>query len=481
MIQGIGGKIMEKSVSDHSLYVDSEEEEDKANGRIEDEGTDLDSSYSSSDGHNPDLIGSCTTSWPQSYRQSIDLYTSVQSPNLGLQSTPTLSRLGSSFFSSSLVNRHTSEIPISTSIYKPLLPEIEEKQQQSQQKRSSHGLIHPGSSLIGKDERHLSRDERVVRSWDPLASCVEYIILEIDTLSSMFPNAQINFYWFSLDSYHIFALMTTLVILPTVWLRDLSILSYISAGGVIASFVVVMCLLWAGLIDQTSFNIEGTVLLNLRSLPVAIGLYGFCYSGHAVFPNIYSSMAKPSQFPLVLLTSFGICSALYIGVAIMGYLMFGDSVQSQYTLNMPRELAASKIAIWTTVVNPFTKYPFFIKFLPTYALTISPVALSLEELIPPNHHNSRIFSLAIRTALVISTLLVGLTIPFFGLVMSLIGSLLTMLITLILPCACFMNILREEVTYLQRALCCSIIAVGVVCSAIGTYSALSKIIENLTS
>ncbi|KAK4761240.1 hypothetical protein SAY87_006133 [Trapa incisa] len=558
---------MEKSVSDHSLYVDSEEEEDKANGRIEDEGTDLDSSYSSSDGHNPDLIGSCTTSWPQSYRQSIDLFTSVQSPNLGLQSTPTLSRLGSSFFSSSLVNRHTSEIPISTSIYKPLLPEIEEKQQQSQQKRrSSHGLIHPGSSLIGKDERHLSRfvghdlpissqcsfQQAVLNGMNVLcgvgilstpyaakqggwlgipilllfgllsfytgillrrcldsrpgletyadigqasfgttgrlaisiilyielyASCVEYIILEIDTLSSMFPNAQINFYWFSLDSYHIFALMTTLVILPTVWLRDLSILT----GGVIASFVVVMCLLWAGLIDQTSFNIEGTVLLNLRSLPVAIGLYGFCYSGHAVFPNIYSSMAKPSQFPLVLLTSFGICSALYIGVAIMGYLMFGDSVQSQYTLNMPRELAASKIAIWTTVVNPFTKYPFFIKFLPTYALTISPVALSLEELIPPNHHNSRIFSLAIRTALVISTLLVGLTIPFFGLVMSLIGSLLTMLIVNSHTCACFMNILREEVTSLQRALCCSIIAVGVVCSAIGTYSALSKIIENLTS
>lgn len=50
----------------------------------------------------------------------------------------------------------------------------------------------------------------------------------------------------------------------------------------------------------------------------------------------------------------------------------------------------------------------------TYALTMSPVALSLEELIPPDHHSTRIFSIAIRTALVISTLLVGLTIPFFG-------------------------------------------------------------------
>lgn len=60
------------------------------------------------------------------------------------------------------------------------------------------------------------------------ASCVEYIILESDTLSSLFPNAQINICGFLLDSHHLFALMTTLVILPTVWLRDLSILSYIS-------------------------------------------------------------------------------------------------------------------------------------------------------------------------------------------------------------------------------------------------------------
>lgn len=66
--------------------------------------------------------------------------------------------------------------------------------------------------------------------------------------------------------------------------------------------MVVMCLFWAGLVDRASFNIDSTVPLNLGTLPVAIGLYGFCYSGHAVFPNIYTSMAKPSQFPLVLLT-----------------------------------------------------------------------------------------------------------------------------------------------------------------------------------
>lgn len=70
------------------------------------------------------------------------------------------------------------------------------------------------------------------------------------------------------------------------------------AGGVIASVLVVLCLLWVG-VEDVGFQRSGTTL-NLATLPVAIGLYGYCYSGHAVFPNIYTSMANPNQFPAVL-------------------------------------------------------------------------------------------------------------------------------------------------------------------------------------
>ncbi|CAA7050751.1 unnamed protein product [Microthlaspi erraticum] len=189
------------------------------------------------------------------------------------------------------------------------------------------------------------------------AMSVEYIILESDNLSSMFPNASLSIGGFHLDAPHFFALLTTLAVLPTVWLRDLSVLSYISAGGVIASVLVVLCLFWIGLVDEVGIHSKGTPL-NLATLPVSVGLYGYCYSGHGVFPNIYTSMAKPSQFPAVLLTCFGICTLMYAVVAVMGYSMFGEATESQFTLNMPQDLVASKIALWTTVVNPFTKYPF---------------------------------------------------------------------------------------------------------------------------
>lgn len=72
-------------------------------------------------------------------RQSIDLYSSVPSPSIGFLGTPSLSRLGSSFLSSSITRRHTPEVL--SSLIKPLLPSDE--QQHDQQRRSSHSLLPP--------------------------------------------------------------------------------------------------------------------------------------------------------------------------------------------------------------------------------------------------------------------------------------------------------------------------------------------------
>ncbi|KZV24260.1 vacuolar amino acid transporter 1 [Dorcoceras hygrometricum] len=551
---------MKNSESEQNFFIESEEEdEENAYNKGEDgeDGDDSDSSfYSNDDGYGNrqnSKPNSYTTSWPQSYRQSIDLYSSVPSPSLTLLGTPSLGRIGSSFLSSTLTRRHTPEVL--PSLIKPLIPPVEDEKPHERPPLPSRksSVTFAGKSEVSHElpiSRQCSYGQAVLNGMNVLcgvgilstpyavkeggwvglsilfifailsyytgillrycldsepgletypdigqaafgsvgrvaisiilyvelyACCVEYIILESDNLSSLFPNAHLNIGILELNSHHLFALMTTLAVLPTVWLRDLSVLSYISAGGVVASILVVACLFWAGLVDHVGFQTKGTVL-NLSTLPVAIGLYGYCYSGHAVFPNIYTSMAKPSQYPYVLLTSFGICTVLYAGVAVFGYTMFGESTQSQFTLNMPQDLVTSKIAVWTT--SRLFCFVYTLTMI-TYALTMSPVAMSLEELIPSSRTKSYMYSIIIRTALVISTLVVGLSIPFFGLVMALIGSLFTMLVTLIIPCACYLSILRGKINLFQRYMCGLVICVGIISSAFGTYSALSKIIQSL--
>ncbi|KAK5795140.1 Vacuolar amino acid transporter 1 [Gossypium arboreum] len=536
---------MKNSVSDQSFYIESEDDEEveklEYDRNEEDEGNEEFYASFSSQRKN----SSYATQWPQSYRQSIDLYSSVPSPTIGFLGTPTLSRLGSSFLSSSLTRRFTPE-SLNAPVKKPLLPPSVDDEIQPHKR--TYSLATPAPSRkpsVRFDEkvqvdhghgiplgRQSSYGQAVVNGINVLcgvgilstpyaakeggwlgliilltfavlsfytglllrqcldsspeletypdigqaafgstgrialsiilyvelyASCVDYIILEGDNLSSLFPNAHINLGGFDLNSRRLFSLMTTLAVLPTVWLRDLSVLSYISAGGVVASFLVVFCLFWVGLVDQVGFQNKGTVL-NLSTLPVAVGLYGFCYSGHAVFPNIYTSMAEPRKFSSVLLSCFGICSLLYAGTAVMGYKMFGEATESQFTLNMPKDLVASKIAVWATV----SAFP-------------SSVSASLSSSMSENYtpgNKSTIFELRELKSF------------FFlvaGLVLSLIGSLLTMLVTLILPPACYLSILRGKVGCIQATICIIIIAVGAVSSAFGTYSALTKIIQNLSS
>ncbi|KAJ7961395.1 Vacuolar amino acid transporter 1 [Quillaja saponaria] len=296
------------------------------------------------------------------------------------------------------------------------------------------------------------------------ACCVEFIIMMSDNLASLFPNTYISLAGIDLDSQQIFSIVATLAVLPTVWLRNLSLVSYVSVGGIFASILVAFCLLWVGVVDQVGFH-PGGKAFNLSNLPATIGIYGFAFAGHSVFPNVYSSMKEPSQFPAVLMTSFGFCFLMYIGIAVTGFLIFGDSVKSQYTLNMPKELPASGIAAWTTVVIPLTKYP----------LTLLPVALSIEELLPSPKLQSYAVSILLRTILVFSTLAVALSVPFFGSVLALIGSLTAMLVALILPCACYLKILNCRISKIEMASCIFIMVMGSVCSLIGTYSAIVRI------
>ncbi|CAN1135186.1 Amino acid transporter AVT1E [Linum perenne] len=299
------------------------------------------------------------------------------------------------------------------------------------------------------------------------AACVEYVIMTSDNLSTLFPNATMNLGGMHLDCHLIFPIVTTLIVLPTVWLRDLSLLSYLSVGGVGASILLAGCLLWTGIADDVGFHSSGTAL-DLGNLPFAIGIFGYCFSGHAVFPNIYHSMREPSRFPSVLIVSFVFCWFMYTGVAICGFLLFGDTVKSQFTLSMPAEFASSKIAVWTAVVNPITKY----------ALTMMPVALSLEELIPSGFR-SYAASLGIRTVLVLSSLIVAVAVPFFGSVMAFCGSFLAMLLAIVFPCSCYVSIFHDRLTKLQLAACFFAIVVGLISATIGTYTSVIRIANDL--
>ncbi|ONK73861.1 uncharacterized protein A4U43_C03F330 [Asparagus officinalis] len=295
---------------------------------------------------------------------------------------------------------------------------------------------------------------------------VSLLILEGDNLDKLFPNTSLEVATLSIKGKQLFVCVAALIVLPTTWLRDLGVLAYFSVAGVLASAILLASLFWTG-VAETGFRAKGKAL-SLEGLPTALGLYFVCFTSHAVFPTIYASMKDKVRFPRVLLISFAICTLNYGLVAILGYLMYGEDLQSQVTLNLPSGELYSDIAIYATLINPFAKY----------ALTVTPIAMAIEE--RAALHRKGYTSIVVRTLLLMSTVIIALKIPFFGFIMAFIGSFLSIMVSVILPCLCYLKIFKASIKYgLELLSIIAILVVGVLIAFAGTYSSVRDIIHNL--
>ncbi|XP_006350166.1 vacuolar amino acid transporter 1-like [Solanum tuberosum] len=296
-----------------------------------------------------------------------------------------------------------------------------------------------------------------------------FLILAGDNLHNLLPDVNFEFWGLGIGGKQSFVLIVALLILPTVLLKKMSILAYVSASAVLASLVIIGSIFWAATYDGIGFHKSG-VVVNWGGIPTSFSLYAFCYCAHPVFPTLYTSMNKQKQFSKVMLLCFLFATITYASIAAMGYSMFGSEVESQITLNLPTGNFSSKLAIYTTLINPIAKY----------SLMMTPVINRLEERFQSNSNKESSFSPAIRITLVISSVIVALTIPFFGYLMSLVGAFLSVTASVLLPCLCYLKI---SGTYrklgFELVIIGLIVLMGILILVTGTYTSLIEIIRHL--
>ncbi|PNW85026.1 hypothetical protein CHLRE_03g168550v5 [Chlamydomonas reinhardtii] len=285
-------------------------------------------------------------------------------------------------------------------------------------------------------------------------TCALLFILEGDNMFKLFGASSLA------SNASTYQLLAAALMIPTVWLPDLKALSFLGAAGVTATCTVSAAVAYTFLSGSFAPGAP-TDLANWATLPLVLGICTFCYSGHGVFPAIQKSMADPKQFPQVLNVAYLAVAVICTLMGAAGYYMYGTGALDLVTFNMVGPLAA--VCASVILINPVAKF----------ALTMEPPAAALQGVIPGAKKG--IMRLLTRTALAIGILLAARSVPFLGQVMALVGSFLTISVSVTFPPLCHQVLCGHNNSALRSAWNYFIAALGLICTFCGTTASMKSL------
>lgn len=171
------------------------------------------------------------------------------------------------------------------------------------------------------------------------------------------------------------------------------------------------------------------------------------------------------------IVSFTLVTVLYTALGFVGARLYGPEVNPQITLSMPRHLLMTKIALWATVLTPLTKY----------ALEFAPLAIQLEHKLPVNMSSKlkKIIRGSVGSLLLMLILALALSMPYFEYALSFTGSLVSVSISIIFPCAFYCKICWGQISKPVLMLNFILIAFGFLLGVLGSISSSKSLVKSL--
>jgi len=280
-------------------------------------------------------------------------------------------------------------------------------------------------------------------------------------------------------------LFAFLLAFPTILLKTARLLSYLSVVGTVSTLAVVFAVIASAVAEgdvtpriaidlhDADPHAGARALYRGAGLPLSLGLFAYCFSGHAIVPSIYTSMARPRDFEKMIDYTFVVVLVGCLAVSASGYLMFGSLVEDQVTLSLARldgggTQGGGAIDVLTAlmVLTAFSKF----------TLTMFPLALGMEEIFAPYiaaEMRMEVVSACIRLTLIVLALLVAIFVPSFSFLCSLVGLLCTMVVSVIFPAAAHLVAFKDHIALWEKVVDCIFIIFGLLSAIIGTYAAIT--------
>jgi vesicular inhibitory amino acid transporter len=177
------------------------------------------------------------------------------------------------------------------------------------------------------------------------------------------------------------------------------------------------------------------------------------WGGQSVFPNIYRDMRHPYKYRRSVDVTYLFTFLLDLGMAVIGVLMFGDSVRDEITSNIlltpgyPQ--AISVFIVVVIAIIPITKVPLNSRpIISTLEIVagLDPRAISPSPQLQGMSGWTRgALKATIRTLVTILIVVIAIILPSFDRIMTLVGAVCCFTICLIMPLAFHLKLFGKEI------------------------------------
>lgn len=256
-------------------------------------------------------------------------------------------------------------------------------------------------------------------------ACVLYLMLVADFFNDVFVQRPV-----SLAAWMIIA---GVLVLPSVFINQPTRISFLSMFSVFALAVVFTTVVGYGWTQRHAWN-SHMPLTTLGGFPVAWGIILFSFVCHPYLPGIEETMSSPESFDSVMNYTFFISALTKVLYGYIAVLTFQQNTKQQISENLPAGFLENSTnallglnGLFSFALPAFTLFNIFNKL----KLACLPRCYPDNGSDLDSYEKTRIYTL--RVFFVGASVVIGVLIPEFSLLMAVIGSLSGVCLTLIFP------------------------------------------------
>lgn len=302
------------------------------------------------------------------------------------------------------------------------------------------------------------------------SALVLYLLLISDFLNDIWPHPVLR--------PSCWTAIAGILVLPSVFINDLSRISWLSMFSVFALLFVFTSTIGYSISQYQIWDLNALPFFNPEGFPVAWSIILFSFVSHPYLPSVEEKMKSPERFPLVMNICYAIAMIFKVAFGVLAVFTFKTETMQEVSENLPYGPLKSAIDTFLGFNGMFSyALPSFalINIIDKCNLSIIPPCYSTED----NKLNNKQLCVnsSLRVLLVMLSVIVAIMVPEFSLLMAVVGSVSAVALVLVFPALFHMNLMKNDMTNIGYAIDASIIVIGFFTTTFGLFFSIKKLID----